>query len=343
MALKRINLLSDVYRELEDEGFAEWLDNCFQRRNFYSHEDVKAVFHGQMTPLDKLKTVLPVFARVTKNASVMPNSTLESIKILKELYKESKISSSDLTWVNQTSLRVVVCMWQELLRQNYSSVVYTNTDENALSVDMILGCVFTPMLQASTSNTSPQNEREYRASLKKFFQLLELPRRVKLNWMINLRKNVEAGIHPFDKAFNWLSPKNNLQIDWALDYIQKVLNWHAPYPCFDGEEKLIIICYLFDSWTIDHSTKQLFLIKMRKAWSIKKFRDKNKSKKSFNFLLDTSMEKQLNDLASRTGLSKNKIIEQCVRDAHKNTPKPGRKKIVSTISNLEIPSDFWEP
>lgn len=43
---------------------------------------------------------------------------------------------------------------------------------------------------------------------------------------------------------------------------------------------------------------------MRKSWSVKKFRDKNKSKKSLNFLFDTSMEKQLNDLDSRTGLSK---------------------------------------
>jgi len=341
LAIKKAPL-SDVYHELKDEGFAEWLDNCFQRRLFYSHQDVKAVFHSQMTPLDKLKTVLPVLGRIRLNASYKSNSTLELIKILKERYKESKISNSDLTWVNQTSLRVVVSMWQELHRQNYSSVLYTDTDESILSVDMILGPVFTPMLLASTSNTSPKNEREYRASLKNFFQLLELPRRVKLNWMNSFR-NVEARIHPFEKSFNWLSPKNNSQIDWALDYIQKIFNLPAPYPCFDGEEKLIIICYLFDSWTIDDSTKQLFLIKMRKAWSVKKFRDKNKSKKSFNFLLDTSLEKQLNDLASRTGLSKNKIIEQCVRNAHKNTPKPERKKIESTASNLEIPSDFWEP
>ena len=144
---------------------------------------------------------------------------------------------------------------------------------------------------------------------------------MKMPWLESYT-SIQNAIIPFAKSFRWLDKKDATQIEWAVSYINKIQYKRSSFPVFDLNLKLIEVVLIFDYWQTDQSTKELFLIKMRKAWSIKKFRDKNKLKKSFNFLLDKSMENKLNDLASRTGKSKSEIIESCVLEAHRKTPEP---------------------
>ncbi len=351
MALRNrsTGILVTTSQKFFDEGFAAWFDNCLFTRGVHEQAFENFQSYAHLSPIERINKILPKFHRLTSHLQLKQLSTDDTIIALEKCYQHSKLPNSNLKWIDETDIRVIVLMWHQTpqLTSPINPIVMSNYD-NAESpqeihrVDQILKPLHSlPYIQSQPS-TKPRSEKEYREALKNFYQLWEAPLYSKLS-SLQMHLRIEESIFKYRKSFNWLDAKNAEQIEWASNYIQNGLNENFPYVCFDGSQKLILIVLIFDRWFADDAQKELFLIKMRKAWSIKKFRDKNKSKKSFNFLLDRSIEKQLNDLASRTGLSKNKIIEQCVRDAHKNTPKQGSKKIESTISNQEIPSDFGSP
>jgi hypothetical protein len=346
MAFTMWGLPPDLFKTVLEDGFINWLDNCFHRRGIYNDQNLNFPTDIKLSAKQSVTFVFDNVHILRKSYYSWSNDLNLTLSNLLYAYQSSKVPSASLQWINQVNLRIVVLIWHNLyhsenaLKSSRHSVDIDSKQPVGPSAASVLGVAQSLPFTSSTTNLSPRNEKEFRNALTNFFLNWEAPLAVKMPWLESYA-SIQNAIHPFEKSFRWLDKKNTTQIEWAVNYIKKI-EWRSPsFPVFDSSLKLIDVVLVFDDWQTDNSSKELFLIKMRKAWSIKKFRDKNKLKKSFNFLLNKSMENKLNDLASRTGKSKNEIIESCVIEAHKQTPKPIAES--KSIVNLDPTIVLGEP
>ncbi|UXK08312.1 hypothetical protein N5094_18305 [Shewanella putrefaciens] len=117
----------------------------------------------------------------------------------------------------------------------------------------------------------------------------------------------------------WLKINNQIQIDWVWDYLQALEN--PPHqntlwlPSSDAEKYSVIISF-FDLIEQD-DTKQLLTIKIKKAWSQKKFRDKSEGKKAYSISMSAKTKTRLDQLADHYELKITDLIEKLIQDAHK--------------------------
>lgn len=134
-----------------------------------------------------------------------------------------------------------------------------------------------------------------------------------------------AGKLFFASKFTWMTRQEDelyQQYDWAYNYVSNnkeypLLNWFIPVPMTSKDNRDAAIA-VFDIWPADESTKQLFILRMRKAWSQKKHRAslEKKNKQSYNFTLTTKVKKMLDRMADRDGLSRNEVLEKLITEKY---------------------------
>lgn len=119
-----------------------------------------------------------------------------------------------------------------------------------------------------------------------------------------------------DREIRWLDHKNEDQIKWAWNYLERHQAVPAiPTPISTTGQYTSVLS------SIDHlayrgsAEKQLFLDKMRKTWSQKKYRDSQAGKKQRSFFIREDVSEKLNALASKQKLKPAELLEKLVEEA----------------------------
>ncbi|MUK27217.1 hypothetical protein [Aliivibrio fischeri] len=124
--------------------------------------------------------------------------------------------------------------------------------------------------------------------------------------------------------FNWLSKKDKEQAVWAIKYIKDnhaIKNNHKYIPNIidDYNHYSIVIPALFHSLEISDDAKELFLIKMKKAWGQVKYRNKIKrdKKTTINLVIRQDSKSKLEDISHFYGLNLNETFEKLINNESK--------------------------
>lgn len=124
--------------------------------------------------------------------------------------------------------------------------------------------------------------------------------------------------------FNWLSKKDKDQAAWAIKYIKdnhtiKNNHKHIPNIIDDYNHYSIVIPALFHSLEINNDAKELFLIKMKKAWGQVKYRNKIKKDKktTINLVIRQDSKSKLEDISNFYGLNLNETFEKLINNESK--------------------------
>tara|TARA_A100001391_G_scaffold151462_7_gene109175 strand:- start:19985 stop:20884 length:900 start_codon:yes stop_codon:yes gene_type:complete len=127
----------------------------------------------------------------------------------------------------------------------------------------------------------------------------------------------------------WLDVKSRQQMDWAVDYINQSEFRHRDGVTFlchytdDPRDKhLYILGFLDHLYRLGKDSRDLFLAKMRKTWSQRKYRESEKAKKQVYFSLSDQARQHLSQLEKARKQSKNRIIEDLLAQAVQSKP-PG--------------------
>lgn len=137
------------------------------------------------------------------------------------------------------------------------------------------------------------------------------------------KKNEWADITSQDTKTKWINKTDSDQLAWAWDYLQKhqaaIL---IPKPTNINE----FIGAVFAS--LDHmnyykhfAEKTLFIDKMRKTWSQKKFRDSGKAKKAYYLPLTIKSRQRLDWLAENYGCKPADVLERLITERHAELKK----------------------
>lgn len=117
---------------------------------------------------------------------------------------------------------------------------------------------------------------------------------------------------------SWINPEQPKQIEWCWEYLYK----NPPFGHYvqqnptNTHEKYLYCLAWFDTWqTPSSDTIELFLIKMKKAWSQKKFRDNQQERRTYSFSLKPGTREQLTQVANNHSMKDNEVLEKLIRDA----------------------------
>ena len=191
------------------------------------------------------------------------------------------------------------------------------------------------------------DERQIRVLLYALYNLKELPKNYQIfsnspySELVCLCDYCEfEKIRGFNFNFILIRVKNSLQdlswlqweiednTTWAINYINKNknnsrfrLDRYENRPSNNSnneEEKKSFIAYFFDSLAFsDRHEAELFLLKMKRAYSQRKYRNENPERVASNYMLCKEVKIKLKEIAKKERLKLNETIELLINEAHK--------------------------
>lgn len=159
--------------------------------------------------------------------------------------------------------------------------------------------------------------------------------------------------------FDWISGKDNSQIEWLGKYIDKerqLRHYKRRTRVFEKKELIhLALPSLVYVIGMSSSDRELLSIKMRRAWGQVKYREKVKkeNKVSFNFVTDKKTREKLKKLSVAFDLTMNETLDRLINATHDSAlckPKVNNNPITppsstsrfdaSTFLGLISPSRF---
>jgi len=150
------------------------------------------------------------------------------------------------------------------------------------------------------------------------FDILDLSKQQKESWLARMK--VEwAQVRTPDSLTRWLKRSDQKQLEWALTYL---VNHGQPsiFTPFVNKDYFAAILTSFDRMFVeDNYRAELFILKMRKTWSQKKYRDSGKAKKAYYLSLSKDTRLMLDQLARQQGISSSEVVESLIRSSNELT------------------------
>lgn len=165
-----------------------------------------------------------------------------------------------------------------------------------------------PLYDQLPINKIPASTKERYDAIIEFFDTLRIDVKLVRAYFSRLRIKLQQ-VYAFSTSFLWIKKENKKQCEWAWDYMKRsgviIKNENILTPISKKEMYFTIIA-AFDSWFALDVEKELFLIKMKKAWSQKKYRDEVSGQKLLNTYISQNAKDKLDKM---TAISKRKINE----------------------------------
>jgi hypothetical protein len=142
-------------------------------------------------------------------------------------------------------------------------------------------------------------------------------------YVIGLLKNSWARCMTSSKDTDWLKKDDEVQLSWAWKYLGDHRKRVKIVEPINNLEIYVAVIASLDFLTDPsnrflkrNADKELFLIKFKKAWSQKKFRDDGKIKKLYHLPLTKDAKNNLEKLALLANKRENEILESLIRQEY---------------------------
>ena len=238
------------------------------------------------------------------------------IKSMKNASLTQLIPQKELEWLDKEQERMCFWIWCccRLLASNDSIKSFNN-----LNLSFQQGYNSLPYSILGISEY-PRTAKERHQLIIEFLDKSSMSLDLKRS-LLELWKQRWGDVFLTEKFF-WVDNNDDEQCEWFANYITnnddfQIPTWFIPEPTTSQEMHDASIA-AFDIWQTDVSTKKLFVIRMKKAWSQKKHRlaMKKKNKKSYNFTLSTSTKEMLDKMADNAEISRNEFLERLIKMEH---------------------------
>lgn len=238
------------------------------------------------------------------------------IKGMKDASLAQLVPQTELKWLNKEQERMCFWVWCccRLLASNDSIKLWNN-----LNLSFQQGGDPLPYSMLGISEY-PITAEERHQFIVEFLDRSDMNLSLKRS-LLEFWKQKWGEVYSTEKFF-WIENNDDEQCEWFANYITNnddfhIPTWFIPEPT-TAQEMYDASIAAFDIWQTDLSTKKLFVIRMKKAWSQKKHRlaMKKKNKKSYNFTLSTNAKEMLDKMADNAEISRNEFLERLIKMEH---------------------------
>lgn len=139
------------------------------------------------------------------------------------------------------------------------------------------------------------------------------------NECLRLIENVEvvcSNYNNWTDAFSWVKKDKQLCEEWLWNYLMSFPQLDLIVPTVYSD-RIKVVNAAFFCWDAHQDTKILLIKKIKGAWSQKKYRDKNGSKKLINVYINSDAKKKLDYLAGGNGYSIASVLERLIDEEYR--------------------------
>jgi hypothetical protein len=164
-------------------------------------------------------------------------------------------------------------------------------------------------------NPEPQTKKQRYSLIIEFFDRLPISHVYSLAYKIALLEHFQMEWNKVLKIepFSWIDKSNS---EWAWHYLSSckrpaIPTFFIPIPTDKLQMREATIA-AFDAWNAEDNAKELFIIKMKRAWSQKKHRDSMIGQKAYSIVMSDGIKAKLDFLSQENNYTKNKIVEKLI-------------------------------
>ena len=299
--------------------------------NFYINYLSNAIKGSNFETVESFETVQECLKSLNQEISyqkTIGNISYSQIKQMQAEFQKDQLNSEDFLWLDKSNERLCNWVWCYLksksVKRRRRNRPKADSDTGVgfgLNLDIIdLDLETKPrdgQLCAQSFRNTSNNLHDRRKDIVESFHHSELS-------LLEQKRVIEALLTEWKiilddrRIVNWFSKNNAEQFVWAWSYIEKFdhqLVQEVWNPTNDHDLKNTAIA-LFDMLHDRPDRKALIIGGMKRAWSQKKFRDKDKKegKKAYSISMTEKTKQKLDSLAEHKGLKINETIEILIRN-----------------------------
>lgn len=280
------------WRELKKKGWLPMIDPPTSTQNFY----------------DKINQILLNHFR---------NETEKELFIakLKSKFEENIVAKKNLEWITSGSDRMCFWVWS-FLRLGRKSEGWIPLVQDLSQKEL------NRPYSALQLAPYPTNSNDRLNAIIEFMDQAPFKMTEKQEILRELQAKWPTVIGKF--SFSWVNTKDKELCAWLWRYIStseelEPFSWYLGAP-YSSQQQFDFAVNLFDVWNALPDTKELFTLKMKKAWSQKKHRRKMDSsqKKSYSFTISKDTKSKLDLMALESGMRKNELLELMIQKEFSN-------------------------
>ncbi|HHK8567991.1 TPA: hypothetical protein ACQYCS_003590 [Vibrio parahaemolyticus] len=306
--------------------------------NFYINYLSNAIRGSNFKTVESFETLQECLKSLNQTISYQKSIgsiSYSQIKQMQAEFQKDQLNSEGFSWLDKSDERLCNWVWC-YLKYESSKRRRRNRRKTDLYIDVELG------LNLDITALDPNVIESKRETKPHYSQLCSQSFRNTSNNLLDRRKDIVESFHHSElslpeqktvvealidkwkiifsdrRIVNWLSKGNTEQFVWTRDYIEKFdhqLVQEVWAPTNNHELKSATIA-LFDMLHDRPDRKALIIGNMKRAWSQKKFRDKDKKegKKAYSISMTEKTKQKLDSLAEHKGLKLNETIEMLIRN-----------------------------
>ena len=263
---------------------------------------------------DHLKEIL--LKNVSRGSSInntkinLPNTIMH----LKELIKTNILDDRDVYWIRDLDDEQLLFFYFVL--RNYESPHYTITKP---TMTPFYNNGSSSLFHHSDENRVIIKKRDYSDRIILFLDSTYCARELKNKLLLSILN--EYNLYKSNNLLGkWLNKNNNEQVIWSDNYFRNKVGFQHALS-LTSDQIYYEIKYHFYFWKISYAEKELFVIKLKKAWSQAKFRGLDNRKKPFNIVMDKSVKDKLDFLSNSQNRPRNEIVEELINTAYNELNK----------------------
>ncbi|WP_374538542.1 hypothetical protein [Chitinimonas taiwanensis] len=193
----------------------------------------------------------------------------------------------------------------------------------------------------ASSKTIPRtplpNKITGKTQITALFDFWSATLKIKSGTLNNLEKAWKLNIRN-DSIFYWFEDEAKYEkLAFTEAWIQKNMPKLLENEVIIRNPTVLKIC--FDSARLSLNEKIFIIERIKKSWSTKKHREKHPEKKQFNILLDATVIHNLDILAMKNGVKRNKMLEVLIRREMENPGHLRNSFTEQSQQNLEGAGD----
>jgi hypothetical protein len=243
---------------------------------------------------------------------------------LKRNCDNTLINKEKLSWINKNNPRACYFFYKKLTQTT------TDDDLNIYLQVPILGVQLDNKIWMDTSATSIAEKTN---SINQAIDCMNINKIVKERYIDDLKKMYASTLAT--NNFEWVIPNETLH-EWFYSYMETnlllVKNRNFITDSFI-DNPLYSAIEIYDDWQPIHkSEKELFIIKLRKAYQQQSYRQNKAGKeKTYTYSMPLNIEDKMTEISRKLGVTRNKILTDLINEKHSSLCLGDRKQTKNII------------
>ena len=247
------------------------------------------------------------------------------LNLLSELELSARnnlLPDSNFEWLDAKNDRLIYMVWFYLRISEVTPIGPQPQSLYPLQYRPLLQLTYTSETSAVhglynkvSGHSIPTSTKERLKAIINFFDDFNMNIRSKHEFLLYLKGYCQQYLSDYNSV-KWLSKDNNTQAVWAWDYMLSTGVTNDILKPMNNIERINATIVTFDFWRGHPAEKEVYLIKMKKAWSQKKHRDGLVGKKAYNITMSNEIQGMLEALSIRSDSKINKTLERIIRQEY---------------------------